>query len=500
MTAHRTHGTNHISTDTEPVPAAVTGFIGKHSLLKEGEKILVGVSGGPDSMLLLTLLHRNAARYRIKLRAAHLNHRLRGAAADGDEKLVRAYCKKLGVPLVVLRKNVRETAKRFRLSLEDAARRERRAFFENVARKHRIGTLALAHTADDEVETFLMRLLRGAGGRGLGGIFPKRRIGRLIVIRPLLPLWKRAVLTYADRYNIPYRVDRSNLSDLFLRNRIRNRLIPYLRTRYNPNVKEIVRRAAESIRREHDFIASYAHGRLNAIVKRRSSDRVIIPIAKLFKEHPAVRIEIVKGGISSLSPLTVLSYTDIASIDGLCRKEKGMKIHELRNGLRITKEYQTLVISRTGDEHEEDIPEFPLTNGAVSSGHGFTLRFALSIRKKPKDWRTPKKRRSFGALWKEGEKRNWSLTEYFSWDLLEKKKLTVRSRRPGDRYVPAGMTGAKSIKRIMIDEKVPSTVRSLIPLVVCGKDILWPIGYRIAEKYKVTPATRRLLELRVEKS
>lgn len=209
--------------------------------LTPGAAVLVGVSGGPDSVALLHVLVSLGYRPHV----CHYNHRWRGAESDADEQFVRELARQLGVPVAVGRSRrvpLRPT--------EDAARRARFAFFERVAKRTRLRVLVLAHTADDQAETVLQRILRGSGLWGLAGIWPDRRIGRLRVLRPMLTVWRKDALRYLQRHRLSYREDTSNRDPRWLRNRIRGELLPLLERQYNPRVRAALCRLAEIARAE----------------------------------------------------------------------------------------------------------------------------------------------------------------------------------------------------------------------------------------------------------
>jgi tRNA(Ile)-lysidine synthase len=349
-------------------------------LRKTDEPLLVGVSGGADSVALLHALVELGYRPHV----CHLNHRWRGAASDADAEFVRQLAKQLGLPVTIGRlpsvvvggvSNPDRRRGKSRLKTaptEDSARRARFAFFERVAKKTGIGTLVLAHTADDQAETFLMRLLRGAGTTGLSGIWPERRIGKLRVLRPMLNVSRKEVLKYIAARKLKFREDASNADRRFLRNRIRHELLPLLERDYNPGIRDVLRRTAEIFRAE---------------VERD-------PVAS---ERRKIRREL----------------------------------------------------------------------GSLS------FRQVEELRKQPQQ-----------------------LTERFDADVLG-EPLTVRTWRPGDRFQPLGMNGTKKLQDFFVDAKVPREERTRVPL-LCAADgrIAWVVGYRIAEPFKVTERTRRVLCVR----
>ncbi len=332
------------------------------NLLAPGEPLLVGVSGGADSVALLDALV--SAGYRPHV--CHLNHQWRGAESDADAEFVRELAAKYSLPVTIESRAVEHD--------EDAARQARLKFFESIG----IPTVALAHTADDQVETFLMRLIRGAGVEGLAGIWPDRQIGALRVIRPLLAVGRVEVLEYLKAKGLNYREDSSNRDLKFLRNRIRHELLPVLERDYNPGIRDALRRTAEILRAEVE------------------SD----PVAA---ERRAIR---------------QMSFEQVEALRQLAKR-----------------------------------PEPRSTDVVVQ------------------------------------------LEECFDADALG-DGLTVRYWQDGDRFQPLGMTGEKKLQDFFVDEKVPRHRRGRVPL-VCAADgrIAWVVGYRIADPFKVTPATKRVLRI-----
>jgi tRNA(Ile)-lysidine synthase len=239
----------------------IASVANRRRLLPGGKKILVAVSGGADSMVLLHALHRLAPQFRWKLSVAHFNHQLRGRASDADEKLVGSTARKLSLPFFCGRGDVAGFARRSKISIEMAARKLRHEFFARVARQQKISIIALAHHADDQVELFFLRLLRGSGGEGLAGMkwrSPSPADPGITLVRPLLDCSKAEVLAFARERKIKFRDDATNFSTDYLRNRIRNELLPLLRKKYQPGLDKAVLRLMNIVGAEAEFVAAAA--------------------------------------------------------------------------------------------------------------------------------------------------------------------------------------------------------------------------------------------------
>ena len=235
--------------------------IQERNLFSRGQKILVAVSGGADSMVLLHTLNSLAQKFRWKISVAHFNHQLRGRASDADEKLVRKTAADLKLPVFVERADVKSFAQKSKLSVEMAARKLRHEFFARVARGQKTSVVALAHHADDQIELFFLRLLRGAGGEGLAGMkwrSPSPADKKITLVRPLLDLTKTELLDFARENKIHFREDATNYSSDFLRNRIRNELLPLLQKNYQPGVAKTVLRLMEIVGAEAEFVGETA--------------------------------------------------------------------------------------------------------------------------------------------------------------------------------------------------------------------------------------------------
>ena len=352
-------------------------FIRLHRMLRGVRSLLVAVSGGPDSMVLLHLLDSFAPSFGVTLRAAHLHHGLRGRDADRDLALVRRTCRSLGVPLLAGRSDVRARARRMGLSFETAAREARYAFLARCAARTGAEAIALGHTADDQAETFLLRLLRGAGARGLGGIRPVRFEGPLRIVRPLLCLWRREILSVATARGVPYRTDASNRNRLFLRNRVRHGLIPYLERQFNPRAREILIRAAELLAREHDFCETHAARRYRALAQEEER-RVVFPARRFAALPAALRAGLLRRALAALGTPGEVRFADAEAAARLCRVPGGGGAVCLPDGVVVSREYGELVIGRPPAAYPAY--DYPLADGLEIPFPGGRLRFRVAVR------------------------------------------------------------------------------------------------------------------------
>lgn len=478
-----------------PLQKRVAVYSDRHDMLSPDDGVLVGVSGGVDSMVLLDILHHLSSERPFRLRAAHLNHGLRGSNAARDMALVKAYCRMRKIPFSSETIDLRACARREKQSLEECGRIARYAFLSSEATRHGIGTVAVAHTADDQVETFLMRLLRGAGGRGLGGMRPVRREGKLSIIRPLLEVWKQECRSYARRHDIPFREDESNRDLSFRRNWVRQRLIPYLCRASEGDVKTVLIRTARIIRDEHDVVVARAEEAFSSIATH-ADEHVALPVAQLGEQPEAVRAQVFRKAHARLAGAGELSFHDICALEKLAGGRGGYAVHPCPGGVSVSREHGKAVFRRMEDAGDGAY-EKPLEDGMELPCGSDRLRFRIAVLSRSRVKKIRSSHAALSRVWKM-EPETWPLHACFSFDRVTGKRLVIRNRRQGDRYRPTGLKGTKKVKDIMIDEKLPVPFRDRVPLLTCDGDIIWLAGYRVAAEYAVTAATRRVMQVTVE--
>jgi tRNA(Ile)-lysidine synthase len=461
----------------------VLAFIKENNLVSRRERLVVAVSGGPDSVCLLHILAELRKELAIDLHIAHLNHQLRGKDSAADARYVVGLAKRLGIPATIASRDVKSYQKQHRLSLEEAAREVRYSFLADIAAEVGVAKVAVGHTADDHIETMLMHLIRGSGIKGLRGLAPVSKLnvsgGSLTVIRPLLNLSREETVAYCTAHKLKPRLDASNLSPEPLRNKIRLQLLPLLR-KYNPQINQALLRLAHTAADDLDFIEKEAH-RLKDSVLKTEKNSVIIKKKDFSALPTAMQRQILRYSIASLlGSLKDIEADHIEVIIEALEKPAG-KVIGLPFGINFTIEYDRYILAPAS----LSLCPFPNLAGETALKipgktlfSGWTIDAAIEKKSVGKDWG--------------GEANDFSASFDFT---KVGQKLTIRRRLNGDRFQPLGMTQPKKLNVFMIDARIPQAWRRNIPLVCAGDNIIWVIGYRIDERYKVKTETQEILRL-----
>lgn len=311
--------------------------IKRHNLISKGDKVVVGVSGGPDSLALLYLLNSLRKELKLSLRIAHLDHMLR-RDSHKDALFVKKIAEKLKIPVTIAQVNVKELIKKG--SLEEIARNTRLGFLFRVAKDTRADKIALGHNLDDQAETVLMRILRGAGLYGLAGILPKRNISGYEVIRPLIEVKREDIDRFLKGKKIEPRIDTSNLKDIYFRNKIRNKLLPLLKKGYNKNIKKVLSGMAESVGSDYDYLFRQASHAMKRLGKN-------INLKRFLKLHPAVQRLVLRLNISSLKGnMRQINLQHIREIEDLIFNRPINSIVDLPKGISVVKKKKYLSFYR----------------------------------------------------------------------------------------------------------------------------------------------------------
>ncbi len=451
----------------------VRGTVEKYRMVQDGDRIIVGVSGGLDSVALLHVLMALRDEYSLSLVIAHLDHCIRGEESRRDADFVRDLAEVLGLRFETAAADVPALARTERISLQEAAREARYDFYEKVRGKNKGQKVALGQTADDQAETILMRVIRGTSLRGLKGIPPVRRG---IYIRPLIETSRQEIEKFADKEGLSFITDSSNIKDIYLRNKVRHDLIPHLEREYNPRIMVGLTRMASILSREDDYLDRKAEEIMAGLIKGDGHELSLdIPRLKAFHEAMCFRViqkmlAIVFGG-----DLRRIKTAHLDAIFRLLTHWAPNKVLCLPDGVYAEKHYTRLFIRRGRPtvvfpfEHIVNVP-------GVTVLEGLGKKLVARIERVKKG----------GAMDIDAK------VAYLDDDKLV-HPLILRSFEEGDRFVPLGMKGQKKLKDFFIDAKVPKALRRRIPLLISGGTIVWVVGYRINECFRLTEGSKKVL-------
>ena len=454
-------------------------------MLSPGDVVVAGVSGGSDSMALLFALWDLREFYPgTDVVVSHVNHGLRGAESDEDVEFVREAARQLGFSFECARVDTEAFRKKRGLSLEDAARELRYGFFNEILAKRSAQRIATAHTLNDQAETVIMRLIRGSGSQGLAGIRPS--VGN--IIRPLINVTKVEAREYLRSKGVSWREDSTNSSDEFLRNRIRNELVPLLRS-YNPAVEQVLSRVAAVCAAEADFISAEGERRFGEIA-RVAGGGVLGDTEKLLAEPPAIRFSVMRKSILAVKgDLNSVSAKHLFSIDEVVRSGESSAEVDLPGGVVFHAGHGVFFFTR-----EENFREFPPTEIKSHGTHRVSPDLEVTV-----------ELTDDVSLWGAAD------VGYFPPEKVG-FPITLRSFSEGDRFVPLGMRGAKKLKDFFIDEKIPRFLRKKVPVFETPNGIIWVGGLRTDNRFRadkrkgpwfrirICGSSQKLLDLAAESS
>jgi tRNA(Ile)-lysidine synthase len=481
--------------------------IDRHGLLAGGGTVVVGVSGGPDSLCLLHVLNRLREDYRIELHVAHLDHRIRGVESQEDAAFMVRLAEEWGLPATVEARDVPQLARESKLAIEEAARQARYSFLAQVALAVGANRIAVGHNADDQTETIVMHWLRGAGLAGLRGMLPQTELGQmrleaawpdhppldLQLIRPLLETPRAEIEVYCLEHGLKPRFDRSNLDTTYYRNRLRHELIPYLES-YNPNIREVLRRSAQVISDDYSFLQAELERIWPVVVSSESEEAASLTEVITFdlecwralstSQQRSTLREAIHRLRRSLRNINWIHIEN--ALSALRDKPAGTQV-TLPQGLMLTIGYRDFTVADEGYVPEVDWPLLFVESLAVA---------VPGVTELPdSDWYLE------AAIIERGEFNEDLLDNPNPWQaFLDYEKagseLVLRQRRSGDRFQPLGLGGhEKSLHTFMIDVKIPRSLRGFVPIVASPRHIVWVAGWRIDERAKITAKTERVLHL-----
>ncbi len=442
----------------------------RRRLIEERDKLIVAVSGGVDSTVLLDLLAREQDAMGLQLIVAHFNFQLRGAESDEDESFVAQRAKHYGFDLYVERANTTEYARHMRMGIQEAARSLRYEFFDKLLMSSGFDKVVTAHNADDNAETVLLNLFRGAGVQGLAGIPIYRQDKR--VIRPLLFAARKEIESYAEQEKLAYRTDSSNEADYYTRNFIRHHILPLIKEQVNPTVVQTLQRSSELFRELEAFLTYNARNSLDLMVTRRKDAEVHLSIPRL-RSNPTLLqqyvIMLAAEGVTHVRP----DYEKVSAVLGLTEGLTGSWV-SLSKDYVAFRDRENLVFRKM-----EPVTEFRITVQPNRRYDFSRFRFSSEV------------------LDTNGEPQNGGgHTEYVDADRVLAGDLVLRSWSEGDSFVPLGMKAPKKISDFFVDAKIPIYEKHHFPILETKSgEVVWLCGQRIDDRFKITEGTKHVMKL-----
>mgnify|MGYP002331987005 CR=1 FL=1 len=453
--------------------------IKRHEMVRPGDKVLVGVSGGPDSVALLHALYVLRGELEIALHVAHLNHMFRGREAEEDVRYVKNLAGRLGLPVTVREVDVPRLLKEKGGSPQEVAREVRYQFYREVASQVGANRVAVGQNMNDQAETLLMRLIRGTGLDGLAGI-PVFRDG--FVIRPLLGATREVIEEYCRAQGLEPREDTSNLKPVYTRNKIRHELLPLLEKEYNPCVVETLAKTADLLAHDREYLESQAEKAYRKLKFSLPQGYTALKIRDLLDLPLGLRRRVVRLAVAAVAGgAGEPGYGHVEEILSLTGRGKTGKKTRCPGNIWVVREAEHLVFgSQEPEGHGPGLVETRLVIPGETRVEGLGLVFRTRVI--------------------DADAAREKLDEvvdneaYLDYNKLE-LPLLVRSRRPGDVFWPLGARGRKKLKDFFIDCKIPRREKEKVVILASARDIIWVVGYRIDERFKVSEDTKKVLAI-----
>ncbi|NWF52808.1 MAG: tRNA lysidine(34) synthetase TilS [Nitrospirae bacterium] len=449
--------------------------LNKHSMLIGGERVLVALSGGPDSVFLLHTLNNFKKELKLSLHAIYIDHGLRPNETPIEIEFCKKLCESLNLPFIAKSIDVKSFAKEKSMNMQEAARELRYMALEETAFEIKADKIALGHTADDQAETLLMRLLRGAGPLGLSGIPPVRGM----IIRPLIEVEREEINGYLQRESIDHIVDSSNLKREYIRNKIRLSLIPIMKE-INPNIIGTLSLTTSIFREEERHFEVIVAKTLMRLVSRKSDSCIELFLSPLEVMDKVILRRVLRKAIEETKGLRGISFFHIEDIIDLIRYGRtGGRLY-LPKGVRVIKDYSTLIFTA---EPPVKLSSYNLEVPGEVNLKEIELLIKTSIFENRESG--PQTGVSSDIALFDAERLSYP--------------LTIRSRKNGDYFYPFGFGKKKKLQDFFVDEKVPRDERDEVPLILSGDDIIWVAGYRQDDRFRVNEKTKKILKIELKK-
>ena len=451
----------------------VIRFIDEKKLIDKNDRILIALSGGPDSVFLLHFLKKFKRRFKIELGALHVNHRLRGNNADEDEKFCKQICKELGIEYFTVKKNVKSFALKRKISLEEAGRKIRYSVLESTAAKNKYNKIATAHNANDNAETVLLNLIKGTGIKGISGIDVKRKE----IIRPVINLKKDEILNYLDQKKLRYRIDETNFSNDYERNFIRNEIIPLIKSRLNPSLESSVFNSSEVFKRISSRIDREIESFFNSVKFDKKQNLLTLYPGKLKKLDEDLLGDFIKEAVKR-NFLAQLSFNDITKVILLFNSKPGKRVNLSYNFSAVKERDQILIFANPEEKRFHLNKKIKINKPVQLNGKTFYIN------------RITKDKVKFS---------NDKSIEYISGDRCG--EFNLRTWKDGDRFYPIGFNisggryGSKKISDFLNEQKIPSILKKKQLVLTTRNNIVWVLGLRLDNRFKLTGNTKKIYKL-----
>ncbi|MCL5063106.1 MAG: tRNA lysidine(34) synthetase TilS [Nitrospiraceae bacterium] len=445
----------------------------KYHMLAHGDHVLIGLSGGPDSVCLLTIINKLKHELGVHLSAAYIDHGLRPDETPYEIDFCRDLCNSLGMPFITRSIDVKSYVKEKKLNKQEAARELRYRVLNEIAAETAANKIALGHNAGDQAETILMRLFRGTGPSGLSGIPPVRRH----IIRPLIEVERIEIEKFLEDEGMGFVIDSSNLKHEYLRNKIRHLIIPAIKN-INRDIIKTLSRTADIFRDEERYFEIIVTKTLMKLITRKTDKTIEIFLGPLEAMDTVILRRVLRRAIDETKGLHGISFIHIEEIMSLIKSGKSGDRIYLPKDIRVIKGYSTLILTsekpaRLGTYSIDSPGEIIVTESSV------VLRSATMGIDEVKDYGDAQKCAVIDA-----DKVHFP--------------LIIRGRLHGDFFYPMGFGKRKKLQDYFVDEKIPRDERDAVPLLVCGNNIVWVIGYRLDDRYKVDKDTERVLKFEIK--
>lgn len=457
----------------------VERFIIDNNMIEENEKVLVALSGGPDSICLLHILYKLREKLNIQIGAIHINHMLRGEEALEDERYVNDICEKLGIDCYIKRIDINKVINERKISLETAGREERYKAFEEIKEKQGYHKIAVAHNANDQAETILMRMMRGTGLEGLIGIKAVREGG---IIRPILCLNREEIEFYCEKNKLMPRIDKSNMERVYNRNKVRLDILPYMKENFNKDIIDTLNRMAILLEKDNEYIEEQVNKSYEKYCEY-TEDKIIVKGNLFGEQKEAITTRVIKRAFKEISnSYQNFEMKHIYDVIDLFSKGTGKSIN-LTNGIVVENIYGDIIFRRKKEIVTTNNNEVVIDKDSIAMEIKFNKYIVkMEVLKREKQIQFS----------------NNTLIKLFDYDKI-KESIVIRNRRDGDKMKPLGIMGTKKLKDIFINLKVPREERDIIPLVCFNNEIAWMVGYKVSESFKITNDTQKILKISFER-